>query len=85
MRDPVSVSTTGPSQLGAEIARRRLKVDEPLLLVEGGDFVLVKRASTERPVARFEALAAETAERFQEGEGTPEDVDAADSWVRESS
>jgi hypothetical protein len=86
MSDPVAVSTIGPSQLGAEIVRRlRLKEDEPVLLVEGADFVLVKRAPTESPLERFEALAAETHKRAQELGITPEDVEDAIRWARASS
>ncbi|MHB8763740.1 MAG: hypothetical protein ACYDA8_05290 [Deferrisomatales bacterium] len=86
MRDPVAVSTIGPAQLGAEIARRlRLKGDEPVLLVEGSDFVLVKRAPTESPLERFESLAAETHKRAQELGITPEDVEDAIRWARGSS
>jgi bifunctional DNA-binding transcriptional regulator/antitoxin component of YhaV-PrlF toxin-antitoxin module len=86
MSDPVAVSTIGPSQLGAEIARRlRLKEDEPVLLVEGSDFVLVKRAPTESPLERFRALTAETHKRVQVAGLTPDMVDEAIRWARGSS
>jgi len=86
MSESLAVSTLGPSELGAEIVRRlRLKAEEPVLIVEGEDFVLVKRAPTQSPLERFEALAAETAERFRDRKITPEDVDAAVRWSRESS
>lgn len=86
MSEPLAVSIIGPAELGAEIVRRlRLKAGEPVLIVEGGDFVLVKRAPTQRPLERFEALAAETAERFQDRRITSEDVDDAVRWSRKLS
>ena len=86
MSNTLAVSTIGPSELGAEIVRRlRLKAEEPVLIVEGEDFVLVKRAPSQIPLERFEALADETAERFRERKVTPEDVNAAVRWSRESS
>lgn len=85
MSDPLAVSTIGPSQLGAEIARRlRLTIDEPVLIVEGSDFVLVKRAPTESPLDRFRALAAETHKHVQEAGLTAETVDEAIRWARAS-
>lgn len=84
MSDAVAVSTIEPTQLGAEISRRlRLKIDEQVLIVEGTDFVLVKRAPSEKPLERFKALAAETADRFQELDISPEDVDDAVKCARE--
>ena len=86
MSNTLAVSTIGPSELGAEIVRRlRLKAEEPVLIVEGEDFVLVKRAPTDSPLERFDVLAAETAERFRQLNVTPDDVDAAVRWARESS
>ena len=86
MSEPLAVATLGPAELGAEIVRRlRLKAEEPVLIVEGEDFVLVKRAPTQSPLKRFEALAAETAERFRDRKITPEDINDAVRWSHKSS
>jgi hypothetical protein len=86
MSEPLTGATCVSTELGVEIVRRlRLKAEEPVLIIEGEDFVLVKRAPAQSPLERFEALAAETAERFQDRKITPDDVDDAVRWSRESS
>lgn len=86
MSESLAVSTIGPSELGAEIVRRlRLKAKEPVLIVEGSDFVIVKRAPTESPLERFRMLTAETHKRVQEAGLSPDTVDEAIRWARGSS
>ena len=86
MSTTMAVSATDPSELGAEIVRRlRLKAKEPVLIVEGDDFVLIKRAPIENPLERFDAITAKAAARFQELNVTPKDVDDAVRWARGSS
>jgi antitoxin component of MazEF toxin-antitoxin module len=74
------------AQLGAEIARRLgLTADETVMLVEGEDFVLVKRPPSAVPADRFEVLAERTQRRFEEEGVSGDDVERAIRWARDSS
>lgn len=73
--------------LSQEIERHlSIRSGDPLVLIEGNDFVLVKKASSvvDR-VDRFDELAARTRSRFQELGLSLKDVDDAISWARGSS
>ena len=79
------VKTVSSDRVGTEILEHlEIQKDEALVLLEGDDFVLVKRARPS-PLERFEGLASETRERFQRLQITPEDVEQAVKWARESS
>jgi hypothetical protein len=82
-----NVKTVPSDRLEAEIFEHlELVSGDPLLLIEGEDFVLVKRAArSTSAVERFEKLAAETRERFESQGVEPEDVERAVRWARESS
>lgn len=86
MSNVVTLSAGGAKKLGSEIIRRlHLKVDDPVVIVEGEDFILVKRAVEGNAAERFGALAAKTAQRFEDPEVTAGDVDHAVRCARESS
>jgi hypothetical protein len=72
-------------EVGAEILGHLApQPGDSLVLIEGDDFVLVKRAS--RPLSqRFEELADATRERFEQLGIEPDDVTSAVRWARESS
>ncbi len=71
--------------LGSEIRELlALKPGDSLVLIEGEDFVLVRRAGTP-PRERFEALSAQTRSRFERLGLEPDEVERAIRWARESS
>jgi bifunctional DNA-binding transcriptional regulator/antitoxin component of YhaV-PrlF toxin-antitoxin module len=83
-----AVKTLPPERIGDLGARildhLELRSGDSLVLIEGEDFVLVKRApATVRD--RFEELSTETRERFERLGVEPEDVERAVRWARESS
>ena len=79
------VKTVAPEHVGDEILEHlEIRREDSLVLVEGDDFVLVKRARSS-PFERFERLADKTRKRFQRLEIAPEDVEQAVKWARESS
>jgi hypothetical protein len=59
--------------------------EDSFVLIEGDDFVLVKRASVRSPLQRFEKLASQVQERFADRNLGDEDVERAVRWARESS
>jgi len=80
------IKTVSSDRLEAEIfGHLDLESGDPLVLVEGGDFVLVKRAAAPALADRFEKLASETRERFEELGIEPDDVERAVRWARDSS
>jgi bifunctional DNA-binding transcriptional regulator/antitoxin component of YhaV-PrlF toxin-antitoxin module len=71
--------------LGSEIREHlALKSDDSLILIEGEDFVLVKRAGAS-PRERFREISAETRSRFERLGLEPDEVERAIRWARESS
>jgi hypothetical protein len=79
------VKTVSSDRVGTEILEHlEIRQDESLVLLEGADFVLVKRARSS-PLERLEGLASKTRERFQRLQIEPEDVEQAVKWARESS
>jgi len=71
--------------LGPEIRERlALKSGDSLVLIEGEDFVLIKRAEAS-PRERFEEIAAQTRSRFERLGLEPDEVERAVRWARESS
>lgn len=77
---PESIET-----LGIEIREHLdLKSGDSVVLVEGEDFVLVKRASA-APRERFEEISARTRSRFERLGLEPDEVERAVRWARESS
>ena len=62
-----------------------LTADETVMLVEGEDFVLVKRPPSAVPADRFEVLAERTQRRFEEEGVSGDDVERAIRWARDSS
>ncbi len=79
------VKTVAPEQVGAEILEHlAISGEDSLVLIEGDDFVLVKKARP-TPLERFEALAAETRERFERLGIGEQDVEQAIRWARGSS
>ena len=80
-----TVPPEGIENLGPEIRERlALKPGDSLVLIEGEDFVLVKRAGTP-PRERFEVLSAQTRSRFERLGLEPDEVERAIRWARESS
>jgi bifunctional DNA-binding transcriptional regulator/antitoxin component of YhaV-PrlF toxin-antitoxin module len=80
------VKTVPSSRLEAEIFKHLdLESGDPLVLIEGGDFVLVKRATTPSLVERFDKLATETEERFEQSGIEQDEVERAVRWARDSS
>ena len=74
-----------PRELSLEIEHHLdLRSGDPLVLIEGDDFVLVKKAASGDLVERFDELAARTEARFERLGVTPEDVEDAIAWARES-
>lgn len=74
------------ADLGHEIQRHLgLHSGDPLVLIEGEDFVLVKKASARSLTERFDRLSAETRRRFEHLRLGSEDVEHAVAWARESS
>jgi len=53
--------------------------------IEGGDFVLVKRAASSALVDRFDKLASETRDRFEKLGIEQDDIEHAVRWARDSS
>lgn len=79
------VKTVPSDRLKAEIFEHLdLASGDALVLIEGNDFVLVKRVMTPALMERFEKLASETREHFEELGIEPEDVERAVRWARES-
>jgi bifunctional DNA-binding transcriptional regulator/antitoxin component of YhaV-PrlF toxin-antitoxin module len=82
------VKTVSPGKidsLGIEIREHlELKSGDSLVLIEGEDFVLVKRAGTSRQ-ERFEEISARTRSRFERLGLEPDEVERAVRWARESS
>jgi bifunctional DNA-binding transcriptional regulator/antitoxin component of YhaV-PrlF toxin-antitoxin module len=71
--------------LGIEIREHlALKAEDSLVLVEGEDFVLVKRAGAP-PKERFEEISARIQSRFERLSLEPDEVERAIRWARESS
>jgi len=82
----VTLTTGERRDLSLEIERHlELSTGDSLVLIEGEDFVLVKKAAAPDPVERFDALAARTRERFNELGLTPDDLEDAGAWARGSS
>ncbi|HWM89194.1 MAG TPA: hypothetical protein VN493_00355 [Thermoanaerobaculia bacterium] len=82
----MSVKTVPSDRLEAEIFEHLdLASGDALVLIEGSDFVLVKRATVPALVERFEKLASETREHFEELGIEPEEVERAVRWARDSS
>lgn len=80
------VKTVPSDRLEAEIFEHlALGSGDALVLIEGTDFVLVKRATAPELVERFERLASETRERFEKLGIEPEEVERAVRWARDSS
>lgn len=83
------VLTLPASQLGSlgdEILRLLgLQPKEPLVLIQGEDFVLVKKTKAASLSARFEELSAKTRERFEGLDLAPDEVENAVRWARGSS
>ncbi len=83
-----NVKTVPPDKiedLGSEISQHlRLKDGDSLVLIEGDDFVLVKRAAISR-VDRFEKLSLETRMKLERLGVGPEEAERAVRWARESS
>jgi bifunctional DNA-binding transcriptional regulator/antitoxin component of YhaV-PrlF toxin-antitoxin module len=71
--------------LGIEIREHlALKAGDSLVLVEGEDFVLVKRAGAPAR-ERFEEISSRTQSRFERLGLEPDEVERAVQWARESS
>jgi bifunctional DNA-binding transcriptional regulator/antitoxin component of YhaV-PrlF toxin-antitoxin module len=71
--------------LGSEIREHlALKAEDSLVLVEGEDFVLVKRAGAPAR-ERFEEISSRTQSRFERLSLEPDEVERAVQWARESS
>ncbi len=83
----VTLVTGEPQEdLSLEIRRHLdLRTGDPLVLIEGEDFVLVKKTTSADPVERFDELASRTRRRFEELQVAPKDVDEAIAWARGSS
>lgn len=80
------VKTVPSSRLEAEIFKHLdLESGDPLVLIEGGDFVLVKRATAPSPAERFDELAAQTEGQFERLGIEPDEVERAVRWARDSS
>lgn len=80
-----TVPPEGIRNLGSEIVDHlALKSDDSLVLIEGDDFVLIKRAGSS-PRETFEELSARTRERFERLGLEPDEVERAVQWARESS
>ncbi len=62
-----------------------LSSGEPLVLIKGDDFVLVKKTAFRSPIEKFDNLATGTRERFDKLGLTEEDVKDAVAWARASS
>jgi hypothetical protein len=78
------IKTVPSDRLEAEIFEHLdLESGDPLVLVEGVDFVLVKRAASPALVGRFDELASETSKRFEELGIEPDDIERAVRWARE--
>lgn len=74
-----------PHDLSLEIERHLcIRSGDPLVLIEGDDFVLVKKASSADRAERFDELASRTRSRFQELGLSPKDVEDAITWARGS-
>lgn len=82
------VKTVPPGEignLGSEIREHlALRANDSLVLVEGEDFVLVKRAGAP-PQERFEEISSRTQSRFERLGLEPDEVERAVQWARESS
>lgn len=71
--------------LGSEIAQHLApQAKDSLVVIEGEDFVLVKRASAP-PLERFEEISSRTRSRFERLGLEPDEVERAVRWARESS
>jgi bifunctional DNA-binding transcriptional regulator/antitoxin component of YhaV-PrlF toxin-antitoxin module len=80
-----TVPPEGIEKLGSEIRDHlALKSDDSLILIEGEDFVLVKRAGA-TPREHFEEISARTRSRFERLGLEPAEVERAVRWARESS
>ncbi len=72
--------------LSQEIERHlSVRTGDPLVLIEGSDFVLVKKTAPADPVERFDDLASRTRARFERLDVSPDDVEDAIAWARGSS
>lgn len=73
------------ADLGSEIVGHlALKADDSLVLIEGGDFVLVKRAGAPSR-ERFDEIASRARNRFERLGLEPDEVEQAVRWARGSS
>ncbi len=72
-----------PAMLSLEIeSHLGLSSGEPLVLIKGDDFVLVKKTTFPGPIEKFDKLATRTRERFDKLGLTEEDVKDAVAWAR---
>ena len=79
------VRTLKRDQVESEVQRHLdLHTDDSVVLVEGEDFLLLKRNHTVPPEEGFQQLCAETEKRFRERRATPEDIDDAIRWARQT-
>jgi hypothetical protein len=82
------VKTVPPERIGnlaSEILEHlELQAEDSLVLIEGEDFVLVKRAGTP-PAQRFEEIASRTRGRFERLGLETDEVERAIRWARGSS
>ena len=62
-----------------------MRAGDSLVLIEGDDFVLVKRAPSTSSQEVFEKLSSATQDRFARLGLTPDEVVRAVQWARESS
>lgn len=80
------VRTLKRDQIEEEIRRHfDLRSEDSVVVIEGEDFLLLKKAYSVAPEDRFRRLCAETETRFQKTGVTPKDVEEAIRWARESS
>jgi hypothetical protein len=80
------VKTVPSDRLETEIFKHLdLAAGDALVLIEGNDFVLVKRATEPPLVERFDKLATEVSEQVEEYGVEPEEVERAVRWASDSS
>jgi hypothetical protein len=80
------VRTLRRNEIEGEIQRHLdLRSEDSVVLIEGDDYLLVKKTHSVAPEDRFRQLCVETETRFQKAGVTPKDVEDAVRWARESS
>lgn len=82
----LTLSEEGPGDFGSAITQHLgLQTGDSVVVVEGDDYVLVKRAVVASPVRDFDELASRTRQRFEALGIEPQDVEDAVRWARGSS